>query len=320
MPTILSGKKKVYFKIIDELDYNFVIEGCPVQVLRGKTVSDIENHKIYLSLELLNVGDKPVSGVGIQLFFYNERGNVPVSKPTLFLDLGVVLPEAFVADVKPEKHLKTAEKNVLFGNDYFIELTDSYFKRMEVGITEVVFTDGTRQSFNAVSKSNYDSFSTLNKQKVSAYNDINIYASLEERYPARVIPTKDELTWVCCCGAKNPIDEGNCAVCKRERDWQFSNLTVENLEKVADEYENSDTAKKQRAGEIRAQAISHYSYNEKEREEKERRDRGAIERAELQQKTAETRKKRIITIVFVWLIILAAYLVISEFTGGARFR
>lgn len=314
MPEILTGKKKVYFKIIDELDFNFMIEDCPVQVLRGKTVSNIENGRIYLLLELLNVGEKPISGVGLQIFFY-EQSNIPVAKPEYFFDLNDVPPEAFVADIKPEKHHKVAEKNVLFGNDYFIALTDSYFKRLDISITQVRYSDGTTENFNSVSRSEYNNFSTLNKAEKSAYDDINIYKSLEDQYPAKVIPTRDELTWVCCCGAKNPTDEGNCAVCKRERDWQFMNLTVENLEKFVDAYNNSEQAHRQRAGELRSEAFNNSNFNAKEREERERRAQEGMERAAQQQKNAEIRKKRIITIVFVWMVILAAYLVISRMTG-----
>ena len=283
--------------------------------MRGKTVSDIESGKIYLALELLNVGEKPIVGVGIQIFFFEEKSNVPVAKPEYYFDLKEIPPEAFVADIKPEKHRSVAENNVLFGNDYFIELTDNYFKRIDIGVTSVTFADGTSEKYAAVSRSEYNTFNSLDKEKKTAYDDINIYGSLEERYPARFIPTKDEMTWVCCCGAKNPIAEEKCAVCKRERDWQFENLTVQNLEKVADDYNNSEQAARMRAGELRAQAFSNSNYNVKEREEQERRAREGMERAQQQQKQAEVRRKRIITIAFVWILILAAYLVYSKMTG-----
>lgn len=317
MYEILEGKKRAYFKIIDELEFNFVFEGCPVQVLRGRTVSDIESGKIYLSLDFLNVGEKAVEGIGFQIFFYDGK-NLPFDKPDFFFDLKKAPPEAIVADKKPPKHIKSVGKNLLFGNDYFIELTDKYFKKIDIGITEIAFADGTREAYNAVSRSEYSSFDALNVEEITAYKDINIYAEAEESHPARVIPTRDELTWVCCCGAKNPADAEKCAVCGRERDWQFQNLTVENLDRVIDDYSKSDAARRHRASELRSQALSNSNFSARQKEENERRAREGIERAEQQQKIAETRRKRIISIVFIWLVVLAAYLVISNITQGAR--
>lgn len=314
---LLESKKKVYLKIIDELEFNFVFENCPVQVLRGRTVSDIETGKIYLSLDFLNVAEKAITGIGFQIFFYDGK-NLPFDKPDFFFDLKNVPPEASVADKKPIKHLKSADKNALFGNDYFIELTDRYFKKIDIGITEATFADGSRETYHAVSRSEYSSFDALNVAEITAYKDINIYAEAEENHPAKVIPTRDELTWVCCCGAKNPADAPKCAVCARERDWQFKNLTVENLDKVIDDYNNSDIARRHRVSELRSKAISNSNFSAQQKEENERRAREGIERAERQQKEAETRRKRIISIVFIWLVVLAAYLVISNITHGMR--
>lgn len=319
MSGLLQKGRKYYFKVIDEFEFNFVFENCPVQVLKGRTVNDIETNRLYLSLTCLNVGDKPITGLGLKILFYGKNSrnrSLPERKEEYFIDLSDAPPISFVADKKPEKHFKKAEKDKLFGSNYFIEITDSYFSHLEIGITKAVFDDGTEQNYSAVMKSEYDSFNTLNKEEKSAYDDINIYKSAEERHPAKVIPTRDEFTWVCCCGAKNSVEADKCAVCERDRDWQFANLTVSNLDKVADDYSRSDQAMRHRAGEVRSRILSQSNMTKEQIEEKERRDNEAIERSAKVHEEAEKRKKRALSIALMWLVAIALYIVISSIFGG----
>ena len=321
MPGLLQKGKKYFFKVIDEFEFNFVFENCPVQVLKGRTVNDIETNRLYLSLTCLNVGEKPITGLGLRIFFYGNQSRnktLPDRKEEYFIDLTQAPPPAFVADKKPEKHSKKAEKDKLFGYNYFVELTDSYFTRLDIGITKVVFADGTHENYSAVSRSEYSSFGVLNKEERSAYNDINIYQSAEERHPAKVIPTKDEFTWVCCCGAKNSIQSEKCAVCERDRDWQFANLTVANLDKVADDYSHSAQAMRHKASEARAKVLSSNNLTKEQIAEKERRDTEAIERSERVHMEAEKRKKRALSIALLWLVAIALYIVFSSIFGGGR--
>ncbi|MBQ9940366.1 MAG: hypothetical protein IJO74_02375 [Clostridia bacterium] len=315
MSGLLEKGGKYYFKIIDRFEFNFVFENCPVQIVSGMTVSDIQTNKLFLSLSYLNVGEKAIKGLGVQILFYNgTRVNyiLPDAKKEYYIDLEKAPPTVFVADKKPEKHKKSAEKDSVFGNDYYIELDDSYFKKIETGITKIVFADGTEESYTAVSRSEYDSFSTLKKEELSAYKDINIYRSAEEKYPAKVIPAQSEIAWVCCCGAKNSNDLKKCAVCDRDKEWQFENLTVRNLEKVAQDYNNSEQAIRRKASEIRAEVYHKTNLTKEQQAEKDKRDREALERAVKQQQRSERIKKRVIALVLFWLIVMAVYVVIRQ--------
>ena len=54
------------------------------------TVSDIQTNKLFLSLSYLNVGEKAIKGLGVQILFYNgTRVNyiLPDAKKEYYIDV-----------------------------------------------------------------------------------------------------------------------------------------------------------------------------------------------------------------------------------------
>ncbi len=209
-----NREQKHYYKVIERQCFDFLYEDSPVELISSASVFDIESFEYFLLLTFQNVSDKPIASLSITLLLYAEA-NIPYQKINYRYDL----------KRKVKNNLICIEKGDVFGDNFYIPLPRSYYKRLGIIIKSVTFKDGKTAELNISSGHHTKKLSSLAKDKKAAYDSLNIYEGIEKDYPAVVLPAMTKTAWLCCCGAKNGIAAGFCVRCGRERDWQINSLS-----------------------------------------------------------------------------------------------
>jgi len=231
-------RKKAIYNVIEKLDFSTIYENSPVEVLEGYSVYDTETFKYYINLILVNAGEKPLLELNVRLLCYANQ-NIPYLKiPFTYSlkkdSLGIrsnrtdeeTKTPFFSKKQKQSPYIIQGES---FGTGVYIAIPDSYYKKLELEISSVVFGDGSTLDIKAVKGINYKRFNELSDDQKFAYNRLNIYNVAEEDFPIRVIPVATANAWLCCCGQKNLSSDSICVKCKRDRDWQIRNVTDESF-------------------------------------------------------------------------------------------
>ena len=293
---------KDYVKPVKSLSFDFVFEDCPVEPVDGEIFSQVEDQSLYLSLRFKNMSDKPVEKMKAQILLYHtETANVPDDRLTLDYDLTLPPENFYAALIKPKKP-GAAKPGEIFGEDWFFPVPESRFDRMEILIAELIYADGSRQSFNKLSTKAYsamrESFGEFEKK---AYERINVYPKLESKFPARVIPMENEKLWICCCGNKNSPDAVKCGVCGRDKLWQLKNLNMDAIEEKVTELKEEKSADVAFITKMtnRANAVPLSELQDRERIRREQVE--AMKEVARQQKAVDRRKKIAAALVILWI-------------------
>jgi len=292
-----------YFKEIEEIRFDCLFDFCPVEIIKAVTMYDIESFRYYIDLVFRNMSEVPIDEVNVMLMLY-DGNNIPFAK----------LPVTY--GIAPELGMKASYGRISyapvqpsdeFGRGIRIPLPDSYFKRLEAVVCDVAFSNGKRFVYNAQAKYIPRSLSEFTAAEKNAYDTVNIYEKLEDRFPTRFSPVVNDYSWICCCGHKNPLSAEKCEDCTRERDWELTVMDSENLEKAHEEYMREHSP----------QFVSGYKkefmkkreiVNAREQSEKEQLALKALKNVEKQEKRKESLIKQIIPRIALYFAVMALLL------------
>lgn len=302
-----------YLKPVKELEFDFVDPDCPVTICKGKIMSDVETHKLYISLVYKNMSKKLIDKMSVQLWLYDsDKANLPYMKLPLDYDLNNPPQGFYTAMEKYTEHI--AQPGNKFGREYYFSLPESYFVRMAVVIRNVHFTDGEEYignpnahtlPFNKMD-TDFDEF------EKKAYQRINIYSKLEKKHPGKVVPMAGEHFWVCCCGEKNHIDSDKCSVCERERQWQMENLSKEAVSAHAQVLREEKSADVALLAKLQSRKNAVSTLEQKELDKRRREIEEAQKNVLRQQRASDARKKWAIALVFLWILICVVVISFSR--------
>ncbi|HBL83795.1 MAG: hypothetical protein A2Y17_08360 [Clostridiales bacterium GWF2_38_85] len=239
-------KQKIYMPL-QTLNFDFIYPNSPVEFVDGYICYETESYRYYAVLKLQNVGQKKIKSVEIKFLCY-QYANIPYEKISFVYSfdkktLGKIIEKDKENEKKlflhKEKPRPFIEHGDIFGDEVYIELPDSYFKRIELELITVSFEDGEKIKFESLQSYRGKKFSQMNDKKKYAYERVNIYRAIEEEFPIKNLPIAFENAWLCCCGQKNIISDTSCSRCHRSLDWQLSNINEDFFDNVIKQ-ENDD--------------------------------------------------------------------------------
>ena len=235
-------------RVLEYVDNSAIFENSPVEIREGFVISDRDNGDLFLILSFRSVSEKPIAELKIRILLYRDHKPVPYERKeyTYSWPLGTFGIRKLNGEERKEKEVReetTIRYTETFGDGIYLPIPSTYFTKLQVDLLDVVYGDGTVQHLGLTAGTKADRFSDLSYGLQDAYTEVNIFRAAESIHPIRVMPKEGERVWLCCCGHKNPKSTGICESCGRDRDWQMTNLTVDNLEKKEKEME-ADTSRR----------------------------------------------------------------------------
>ena len=189
------GKKR-YFKQISREEFSFIFENSPIELYDLSSVYDIENFEYYVLIRFTNVEQRAVKRLNIRLFIY-------LDSPLAYKKID------YTYEVPKKK-----SKSRVFGDECYIRIPESYYKRYDIFIDSIEYCDGETEKL---------SLSTLQAPKKKSEKHIKELDAIvtpyhkSEKYPAVCMPSFTEKLWICTCGQKNLSGERVCVRCERTR-------------------------------------------------------------------------------------------------------
>lgn len=297
------------FRVVEYFDFSGVLPDSPVQVNEGYIISDLETHELFASFAFQNTSGKQIMSLDIRLFLY-QNANVPYEKKSFTYSYdnmtfgerknGIVTKKGIFGTKQYTYCIAVGET---FGRSAYIPIPDSYFRKIELEISKVTFSDSSFVTPKMIVRNQCTDFTELDDAKLYAFTRMNIYAAAEERYPTRVVPQFGETAWLCCCGQKNLATSEKCERCMRDRDWQkhvfdasVMEQKVEEL-KAANDYYRPDKTKYETSKNF-----------EKEEEIQKRiaEYEAAMKRVAEQERRREHRRKMIIPKILIFIAVVIA--------------
>lgn len=234
------------FRVVEYLDYSAVFEKCPVEVVEGYTVSDVESYDIFASFVFQNVSGKRIRTLNIQLLCSPKIGFSVLKIPFTYSFLSYTLGTRKMGDepIRDKKLLADPDIAVgeSFGEAIYIPIPEDYLTKIELEIVSVNYTDGTTEQVGLIAGKTFTRYSELDEEHKHVYHQVNIFTAAEEVFPTTVMPQKGENAWLCCCGHKNIKTLDKCEHCLRERDWQFENIEVNKLNETVKTIQKTEQA------------------------------------------------------------------------------
>ncbi len=232
-------------RVVKYIDYPFVLDDSPVELEEGYIVSDKDTYDVFASFIFKNVGARPIKALSIRLACYQNQ-NIPYEYVNFTyspddLTYGIISVKGKDLKLRDSNKRKCINQSENFGSCVYVPLPESYFKRLEVYITEIEYSNGEKEVLNLRVAGDSKRYSELDNISKLAYSRVNIYVSAEEQFPTKVIPQFAKKVWLCCCGTKNPIDLCQCEKCGREKDWQEKSVSASALEKTKQKFVSDPT-------------------------------------------------------------------------------
>jgi len=223
-------------RVVKYIDYPFILENSPVELVEGYIVSDRETYDVFASLIFKNIGKLPISKLNIRLSCYQNQNipylNIDFTYCAEDLTFGIISYKKKELKLKESNKRASINQGESFGSCVFIPLPESYFTKMEVYISSVEFADGSVQNMNVRVAGDSKRYSELDNISKLVYTRLNIYVSAESQFPTKVIPQFTQSGWMCCCGTKNSVDSEVCELCGREKNWQKESVSATALEQT----------------------------------------------------------------------------------------
>ena len=216
-------------RVVKYIDFSFVLENSPVEIEEGYIVADKDTGEVFASFIFKNLSNLPIKNLNIKLDFYLNNNCVPY-KSIDFEYSRDELTFGIIKNRKKELKVRECNKRTLiysgesFGSCVFVPIPENYFKKLEVTLVSVVYSNGTTENINQTVTGKKKLFSELDDISKTVYNRMNIYQSAEHYHPTIVIPQFGNKVWLCCCGNKNPASSEKCEVCAREKEYQQKNF------------------------------------------------------------------------------------------------
>ncbi|HAN21372.1 MAG: hypothetical protein A2Y15_06970 [Clostridiales bacterium GWF2_36_10] len=234
------------FRVVEYLDYCAIFEHCPVEIIDGYIISDVDNYEIFASFVFRNVSKKKIESLDIRLICYQNQ-NIPYIKiPFTYSFKSFTLGNREINGkrIRDKKQIQNPyiAPSESFGETVYIPIPETYFSKFELEISGVKYADGNYEKLEVIAGKRVTKYKDLTDESKFIYSKLNIFSAAEELFPTRFVPQKGEYAWLCCCGQKNLNELDKCENCLRDRDWQFENLEVNKLENAAKEIAEEEKA------------------------------------------------------------------------------
>lgn len=215
-------------RVVKYIDFSFVLENSPIEIEEGYIVADKDTGEVFASFIFKNVANLPIKSLNIKLDFY--LNNCVPYKSVYFEYSHNELTFGIIKDHKKELKVRECNKRNFinsgesFGSCVFVPIPENYFKKLEVTLVSIVYSNGEIELIDQIVTGKKKLFSELDDISKTVYNRVNIYQSAEHYHPTVVVPQFGNKVWLCCCGHKNPASAKNCEVCAREKEYQQKNF------------------------------------------------------------------------------------------------
>lgn len=200
---------------------------CPVENLKTTIKTSSETQKPYLLLKLLNISDKTIVAVDLEVKILNESGNEISSIPVELTDL-------------------SAQPKEFFAQNKAVALDELYDeKQILVLIRKVTFeNDDIPYEYSDENLINYDDSEASLKDAMT----------IRELFPDAVcFAEESENYWRCPCGRPNAIDTDICVRCGAEKNEVMKNFSSKSALNIAiKEKEEADKIKAEEEAEALA--------------------------------------------------------------------
>lgn len=191
---------------------------CPVENLKTIVKTSSDAQEPYLLLKLLNISDKIITSVDLEVTIFDESGNKIVSIPVELTDLN-------------------AQPKEFFAQNKAIALDELYDeKQISVLVQKVVFeNDDVPYEFSEENLIDYDNTEA----------SLNDAMNIRELFPDAVCFAEEkENYWRCPCGRPNATDADTCVRCGSEKEDVLKKFASKSSLNIAiKEKEESDKIK-----------------------------------------------------------------------------
>ncbi|MEA4832340.1 MAG: hypothetical protein VB118_06970 [Oscillospiraceae bacterium] len=284
-----AERNEKYYKLIERLDFNYLYVNCPLEITDALSVYDIDTYDYYLHFIFRSMSETPVDSVDIIILLY-DNANVPSEK----------IPYTYSFEAMRMNSTKRKNKGVSsiacgaeFGRGFYIPIPQSYFKKLNVVIKRISYSDQTAVEYEEAAKYSPEHLSSLSLEKKNAFDQINIYEALEDEFPTKFVAAEGQFSWMCCCGNKNPNNIARCSRCGRAKDWQLCVMSDKALDEEHEKYIKEHSALF--ANYAKAEFMIKHNYiSKQDRLDMAEKQEIALNRVEKQEKRRERLMKQII--------------------------
>ena len=180
------------------LSEQLYIENAPVIIAAGALLKDNKTDNVLVQLKFQNIEEKQIKALTVQIIPLDIKNKKIGEKIEYqYLDLN-------------------EERDVYFGADVPIMVSNNNVRGFEVGVTEVVFKDNTEWEHE------YISWGILEKPHLlkDTLKSLELVKQYKLKYGQDSTYTlkKEKRIWYCTCGALNHEDEKICHKCTKNLD------------------------------------------------------------------------------------------------------
>ncbi len=206
--------EKERYSLVDVFENNIWTASCPVDIRQGALIYDTLVGQHCLQLQMVNLGQKPLISVYVDVYCYDEGGNLLLGEPINIIYRDLNTP-----------------KDGVFGDTETFYLRSGRVKSVSCHVVRVMYLSGEiwKPAGRPV-RVNAQSFDQLEpdlKQLFFQRLRDSYFSGVETEF--KVIARQDHDFWVCTCGKANDNDQEQCQRCGMNRAWILQNLNVEAL-------------------------------------------------------------------------------------------
>lgn len=210
-----------------KLPSGLYLKGCPIIIAAGALYTVSDSGKALVQLKLKNISDKAIASCKVTVKAYENNGNLLQGVEDFsYLDL----------DSAPGEE---------FGSKMPIILPDSTTRNFDASVTEIVFSDGTVESYE------YNEWEAIpdhrplsevldNQELIKQYR-------LEVGEDSRFVPEKRGGLFLCTCGGINLSTNNRCCDCGKDYNTQIEQLDSSVLFEKAENRINEEIIKENEA-------------------------------------------------------------------------
>ena len=229
-------------RVVKYLEYPYILPDSPVEIEEGYIVADRDSYDVFASFIFKNISEKALKRFKVRINCYLNQ-NIPYTHIDFeyshdFLTFGMISKNDKKYKFKDANKKISVEKSESFGSCVYIPLPESYFTKIELVLLSVEYDDGEKSDINILVHGASKKYNELDDITKMVYSRVNDYYIAEEKYPTKVIPQFGHVSWMCCCGNKNPLATEACEKCGRDKEWQFSNISEDKIQEAREKIVN----------------------------------------------------------------------------------
>lgn len=207
-------------KILDSFKF---YEDCPVDILKSAVYIDMLTNEAVFQVKFINVQDKKVKAVYIQVKGYDDFGTELENEEYSYLDLNI-------------------SRGIEFGTSELKKLKNDTTRNLKIFINKIVFIDNSIWE-----KGNSKGYKRIHLEKMNM-NIVHIAREkIKKCEPVSgdlFYPCKTENYWTCICGAYNKNSNKKCFKCKNEKNIVLNefnkNKLIQDLDKFQEKQKLSE--------------------------------------------------------------------------------